>query len=392
MDQQLKNRSKVLMPPESLRHGGIKLFSIFGIQIYLNYTWFIIVVLVAWSLASGYFPQQLPGRSYLFYWGLGFLTSAVFFLCILLHEISHSYVSKKSGIPVPRITLFIFGGVAHISREPADPGTEFKVAVAGPLMSATLTAIFLGLYFLLGKGLNILSAAAVFGVLVWVNGAVTLFNLVPGFPLDGGRLLRAYLWKRKNDLKKATFITSQVGKVFALALIFFGFSQLLLGSFIGGLWFIFIGFFLEQAASSGYQQVLIREGLAGTKVGEIMARDVVSVERSLSLKQLVENYFFKYRYDSYPVVENGKFLGCVTLNHVKQFPREKWDSLRVSDAMEELPPELILHPEEEAVQALSKIVRSGYGRLPVLKNEALVGMLTRRDIMSFLKIRTDLGS
>jgi Zn-dependent protease/predicted transcriptional regulator len=390
MDQQ-KITPKMLISPRSVARGGIKLFSLFDIDIYINYTWFIVVVLIAWSLAYGYYQQRIPGGSHLTYWGLGLLTSVIFFLCVLLHEISHSYVSKKSGIPVPRITLFIFGGVAQISREPPDPRTELKVAAAGPVMSGALFALFLGLYLLCIRVYNFPVLGAVFGILAVVNGAVVLFNLVPGFPLDGGRLLRAYLWKKKNDLQEATLITSRVGRAFALALIFLGFFQLLWGNIVGGIWLIFIGFFLEQAATSGYQQVLIREGLAGSRIREIMSHDIISTSESLSLSELVEDFFFKHRFNSYPVVKNGKFLGCVSLNQVKQFPKEKWDQVKVSQAMERLPSELLLHPGQEAVEAFSRMVRTGRGRLPVVDEGRLVGIVTRRDIMSFLKIRTDLG-
>ena len=383
--------SGALAPSLTARTGSFKLLSIFGISIHINYTWFIVVVLVAWSLASGYFPQQVPDRSSLIYWGMGFLASIVFFLCILAHEMSHSYMSKKSGIPVPRITLFVFGGVAHISREPGDPGTEFKIALAGPLMSAILWGLFFGLWVLFGTIYETSLISALFGILAVVNGVVAIFNLVPGFPLDGGRLLRAYIWKKTGNLNKATFITSQVGKVFAIGLIFLGFFQLLVGEIIGGMWLIFIGFFLEQAATSGYQQTLLRESLTGTKVKEIMSPDPISVNESISLNELVENFFFKHRFASYPVVKDGKFLGYVTLNHIKHLPRERWDKLRVADVMNTLPPELFLHPEEEAVEALSKMVRSGRGRLPVVDKEKLVGILTRKDVMSFLQIKTDLG-
>jgi len=389
MDEHKDVRVRTVAP--ILKGGDIKLFTIFDIEIHLNYTWFIVVLLVAWSLTYGYFPQQVPGRSILTYWGLGLITSIIFFLCILVHEISHSYVSKKLGIPVPRITLFIFGGVAQISREPPDPDTEFKIAVAGPLASAVLWGLFFGLSFLFARIYLFPLLASVFSVLSIVNAAVALFNLVPGFPLDGGRLLRAYIWKRRKNIREATFITAQVGRVFAIGLIFLGFFQILLGNIIGGIWFIFIGFFLEQAATSGYQQTLLRESLTGTKVKEIMSPDPISVNESISLNELVENFFFKHRFASYPVVKDGKFLGYVTLNHIKHLPRERWDKLRVADVMNTLPPELFLHPEEEAVEALSKMVRSGRGRLPVVDKEKLVGILTRKDVMSFLQIKTDLG-
>ena len=214
MDEHKDVRVRTVAP--ILKGGDIKLFTIFDIEIHLNYTWFIVVLLVAWSLTYGYFPQQVPGRSILTYWGLGLITSIIFFLCILVHEISHSYVSKKLGIPVPRITLFIFGGVAQISREPPDPDTEFKIAVAGPLASAVLWGLFFGLSFLFARIYLFPLLASVFSVLSIVNAAVALFNLVPGFPLDGGRLLRAYIWKRRKNIREATFITAQVGRVFAI--------------------------------------------------------------------------------------------------------------------------------------------------------------------------------
>jgi Zn-dependent protease/CBS domain-containing protein len=386
-----KAPSRILISPHRVSRGGIKLFSVFGIDIYLNYTWFIVLFLIAWSLAYGYYQPQIPQGSHFTYWSLGFLTSVLFFLCILLHEISHSYVSKKSGIPVPRITLFMFGGVAQISREPPDPQTEIKVAAAGPIMSGVLLALFFGLYLLTTRVYDFPILSAVFGILTFINGAVALFNLVPGFPLDGGRLLRAFLWKRKGDLQQATLITSRVGQGFAIALILLGFFQFFLGNIVGGIWLIFIGFFLEQAAASGYQKVLIREGLSGTKVKEIMSQDVISIEENLSLSELVENYFFKHRFNTYPVVKDGKFLGCINLNNLKQFPKEKWHQVKVAQAMEKLSSEDLLHAEDEAVEALRKMVRTGRGRLPVLKEDRLVGILTRRDIMSFLKIKTDLG-
>lgn len=386
-----KVKSEALTPSIAIKLANFKLFSVLGINIYINYTWFIVVILVAWSLASGYFPSQVPGKPPLTYWGLGLLTSIVFFLCILIHEIAHSYISKKSGIPVSRITLFVFGGVANISREPDDPQTEFKIASAGPLASAALWGIFFILWILFGRVYKLPVASSIFGVLALVNGAVAIFNLVPGFPLDGGRLLRAYIWRKTQNLSRATFITSQVGKVFAIGLIFLGFFELLLGGIIGGMWLIFIGFFLEQAATSSYQQTLMKEGLAGTKVKEIMSPDPISVNESVPLDRLVEDFFFRHRFASYPVVKDGEFVGCISLNNIKQFPREKWGRLKVSEAMDTLSSELLLYPEEEAVEAFSKMVRSGQGRLPVVKEGELVGMLTRRDVMSFLKIRTDLG-
>jgi Zn-dependent protease/CBS domain-containing protein len=368
-----------------------KVFTISGIEISLHYTWFIVFALVTYSLAASYFPVQIRGHSHLTYWLMGGVSALLLFVSVLLHELSHSLVAKKEKLGVDKIVLFLFGGVSEITEEPKSAKDEFRMAIAGPLASFVLAFIFwlLLIFVLKPSGLTILSS--IFWYLAVINFMLGVFNLLPGFPLDGGRVLRAYWWNKSKNLMKATLVAANAGKGLAILMMVLGGFELLLGYFVGGMWFIFIGLFLRQAAESGYQRVLIRDILSGMKVKELMSSNVVCVGSDLSIHDLVDEFFLKHRFISYPVCEKGKLLGIVTLNSVKQIPREKWKEEKTGAATQEVPEKFILHPEEDAVEALEKIIASDLGRLPVLKDGGIVGILSRRDIMNLLTIKTDLG-
>ena len=370
---------------------GIKLFKVFGIQISLNYSWFIIFGLIAWSLAQGYFPQMRPNLSLIIYWLMGVITALLLFLSVLLHELSHSYVAMASGIEIKGITLFIFGGVARISREPSDARTEFKIAIAGPATSLALALVF----WLSSRGVDFLMPGSVissiFYYLFLINGILVAFNLIPGFPLDGGRLLRAYLWNRTDNLKEATRIASRVGKWFALLLIFTGFANIITGRLLNGIWFVFIGMFLQQAAAESYQVVVLQHSLEGVRVRDLMNSNVMAVDEGLSVAELVESYFFKYRFTSFPVVSGEELRGIITLKVVKKLPREEWAYKQVRDIMSGVSSDAVLHPDESAVDALRKMTTEERGRLPVVEGGRLKGILARNDIMSLFKVKSDLG-
>ncbi|MFB0517810.1 MAG: site-2 protease family protein [Acidobacteriota bacterium] len=370
---------------------GIKLFKVFGIQISLNYSWFIIFGLIAWSLAQGYFPQMRPNLSLTTYWLMGLITALLLFLSVLLHELSHSYVAMASGIEIKGITLFIFGGVARISREPSDARTEFKIAIAGPATSLALALVF----WLSSRGVDFLMPGSVissiFYYLFLINGILVAFNLIPGFPLDGGRLLRAYLWNRTDNLKEATRIASRVGKWFALLLIFAGFANIITGRLLNGIWFVFIGMFLQQAAAESYQVVVLQHSLAGVKVRDLMTSNVIAVDEGLSVAELVEGYFFKYRHTSFPVVSGEELRGIITLKVVKKLHREEWAYKQVRDIMSGVSSDAVLHPDESVVDALRKMTTEERGRLPVVEGGRLKGILARNDIMSLFKVKSDLG-
>ncbi|MBI4228815.1 MAG: site-2 protease family protein [Deltaproteobacteria bacterium] len=367
---------------------GIKLLTIWGIEVWMDFSWIIIFILISWTLAAGYFPGEYPGFTSSTYWMMGIISALLLFACVLLHELSHSYVAIKSGIPVPRITLFIFGGVAQIAQEPEDARTEFNIAIAGPICSLALGILF----WLLTKTKFVLDSKAlliVFGYLAFINIALVVFNMIPGFPLDGGRILRAFLWKRWGDVRKATYAVSQIGSWFGILLISFGVVNFLFGNLIGGIWFVFIGMFLNQAAKAGYQMTLLKESLSGIRVKQVMSRDVVTVPEAVSLEDLVKNYFERHFFMSFPVERDGVLAGIISLKQVKAVPKEEWVSRRVGEVMTK--DVLSVRPDDEVSEALSVMLRDNAGRLPVVEGEKIVGILSRRDVMNMLKIKSDLG-
>lgn len=371
---------------------GIKLARIFGIEIWFDYSWLLIFALVAWSLASGFFPKEYPGLTPFNYWFMGTVSSILLFICVLLHELSHSFVAQKSGISVPKITLFIFGGVAQISKEPKNAKTEFNIAVAGPICSFMLALFFWILStsdILYGNKLTL----PIIKYLAFINIALAIFNLFPGFPLDGGRILRAYLWDRWGDVKRATHTVSQIGSGFGIALVFFGVVNLFWGNIIGGIWFVFIGFFLNQAAKSGLQISILRDMLKGTKVRDVMTSNVVSVYLTTNINNLVRDYFHHHLFVSFPVInENGALLGMISLKQVKAVPQDKWEQTKVEDIMIKPDGYKSLSPNDEIFDAFNLIMESELGRVPVVEGKKLVGIITKRDIMTLLTIKTDLGA
>lgn len=370
---------------------GVKLFKILGIQISLDYTWFIVFGLVAWSLAQGYFPLTIPGLGTFTYTLVGVISAVLLFACVLIHELSHSYTSNKLGLDIKEITLFIFGGVAKLTKEPDDPITELKIAVAGPAASIVLAAIFWVLMQITNAFSIYPVLSAIFEYLAMINMVLVIFNMIPGFPLDGGRVLRSLWWKKTGDLQKATHIASRVGKGFAALLIGFGFFQIFLGNFIGGLWMIFIGMFLQQAADSSYRQLLVKKTLERIKVGDAMTRNVVTITEETPLTIVVEKYFFGYHFVDFPVSSDGHITGMLTLNDVRLVPKEAWDTTIARDVMEKISPDAILRPEDNAMDALSRMIGLDTGRVLVMDGDKLVGIITRRDIMKLMEFKTDLG-
>ncbi|MEE8190642.1 MAG: site-2 protease family protein [Candidatus Scalindua sediminis] len=369
----------------------IELIRIFNIPIKLDLSWFIIVAFISWTLALGYFPTIYPGLDKSIYWMMGIFSAVLLFVSVLLHELSHSLVAKKNNIPIKGITLFIFGGVAEMTEEPTTAKSEIKMAVAGPICSGVLALLFFIISKFFTSFLPIIPLIGILKYCVFINLALMIFNLLPGFPLDGGRILRAIIWNSTGDIKKATYTTSRIGSSLGVFLIIFGFFNIFTGNFIGGLWFAFIGIFLKGAAESGYQQLLTGRLLHGIKISEIMTRDLVTIEDSTTLDKLVDNYFLKHRYNSYPVVSNGKFIGIVSIHDVKQISREDWDKVDVRKILDSKIISLCVSPDDDATSAMSKMVRKGLGRIPVLDNGKLVGIVSHRDIMQIIKHKMDLS-
>ncbi len=371
---------------------GLRLLRIGGIQITIDYSWFIIFFLVIYTMAENFFPQTHEQFSKPQYWVMGLVTATLLFLSVLAHELAHSLVAMKHGVQVTSIRLFIFGGVSQVSSEPASGRQEFLIALAGPAASMVLGFVFGAVYlylFLFGK---LEAVKAVAGYLATSNVLLSLFNLIPGFPLDGGRLLRAVLWDRWNNMARATKVVSQIGNAFALFLVVVGFLQFFLTqSILSGLWLILIGLFMKQSALGSYQAVVLRQALSGVQVRQIMTQNVVSVDWLTSLDDLVRDYIYKHQFTAFPVFNRDEFVGLVSLTQVKEVPKEIWGFKQVRDIMTAAEDVPSLRPTDDATEALARMIGSDLGRMLVMDEGRLVGIVSRRDIMNLFKIKSDLG-
>ncbi len=370
---------------------SIRLFSIFGFEVKIDASWLIIAVLITWSLAMGLFPYYIKNLSMFTYWWMGLAGALGLFFSIVFHEMSHSLVARRYGLQIKGITLFIFGGVAQMEDEPPNAKTEFLMAIAGPVSSIILGLIFY--CFLMGG--NYLNwpdpVKGIIGYLSFINWTLAAFNLVPAFPLDGGRVLRSALWQWKKNIKWATKISSRIGSVFGILLIAFGIVQIIMSNFINGLWWVLIGMFLQNAARSSYQQLLARDALAGEKIERFMKKDPVTVSQSLTLEQLVENFIYEYHYKMFPVVTDDRVAGIITTRMLKSIPRDEWKTKTVGETAGALSPVNTITPDTDAGKALLLMQKTGNSRLLVVEGEKLMGILTLKDIMKFISIKLDLG-
>jgi Zn-dependent protease/CBS domain-containing protein len=369
----------------------ITIFKLFGFEVRIDASWVIIAVLITWSLAVGYYPYRYRGLSAGDYWIMGAVSALALFASVVAHEFSHSLVARHYGLPMRGITLFIFGGVAEMGEEPRNAKTEFLMAIAGPICSIVLGVIFYAIYEA-GRGAWTAPVEGVIGYLAVINWLLAAFNLIPAFPLDGGRVLRSALWHWKGNLPRATRVAATIGSGFGILLIVLAVWQLFSGNFIGAMWWFLIGLFLRGAAQSSYQQVIVRQALEGEPVRRLMRPDPVTVSPDLSIEDLVEDYIYKRHYKMFPVVapESRRLAGCITTSAVKSVPREEWTQHRVAEVLQPCSPENTIAPETDAVEALAQINRSGQSRLMVVDHGELVGVLALKDLMGFLAAKLDL--
>jgi Zn-dependent protease/predicted transcriptional regulator len=368
----------------------IHLFKLFGFNVGIDITWFILAVFITWSLAKGLFPYYFKGFSNATYWWMGVVGALGLFFSIVFHEFCHSIVARKFGLPMKGITLFIFGGVSEMESEPASPKAEFLMAVVGPLSSILLGA---GFYFVHRAGEYIkwyAPANSVIQYLAWLNFILAGFNLLPAFPLDGGRVLRSILWAAKGNLKWATKIASALGSAFGLFLIIFGVINFLGGNALGGVWYFLIGMFIHSASKTSYKQMLIRKTLEGEQVNKFMKSEVVAVPASVSVQELVTNYFYKHHFKMFPVSNDGHIVGCVTSQQIKDVPRDNWERYTVGELAQPCTDENTVSPQTDAMQALTIMNRTGNSRLIVMDKDQLVGLITLKDMLKFLALKIDL--
>ncbi len=368
----------------------LTVFRLLGIDVKLHISWAIIAVLIAWSLAKGFFPVYYPGLSPAIHWWMGVGGALGLFVSIILHELAHSVVAKKYGIRIRGITLFIFGGVAEMEQEPASAGVELRMAIAGPITSMVLGTAF---YSLSVVGKAQAWPVLLTGVLLylgWINWILALFNLVPAFPLDGGRVLRAYLWGRSGSLRKATRTASNLGAAFGTWMILLGAWLVLQGNFIGGMWWFLIGMFLRSASQSSYQQLVVRRALEGEPIRRFMTPDPIVVSPAVSIEGLVEDYIYKYHHELFPIMKDSKLLGCVRAQQVKQIPRRQWAEHSVEELATPCSQENTVAADSDTVQVLSLMQRTGHSRLMVVEGSQLVGIIALKDLLTFLALKLDL--
>ena len=376
------------------KRAGIPLFSVLGIRVVAHYSWFAIAALIVWVLTVGWFPRVLPGRPLAHYITLGIITAFFFFASVLVHELMHSVVAVKSGIPVRRITLFLFGGVAEILSEPPDPRTELRVALAGPAASAIIAAGCWTAVVLMGDDPARPGLQLAFTYLAMANTMLLGFNLLPGMPLDGGRVLRAIIWQTTGNLRRATRIASTAGQAIAGLIVLAGIAIVFKGgNILTGLWIIMIALFLRQAADASYRQLLVREALQGIRLASVMTPNAVTVPPDITISELIDGYLLRYHFTSYPVVSEGRPIGLITIRSVKQIGRERWGTALVGEAMAPITKGTSLSPDDDIPTALSRMSATGQSRLPVIDASGdLVGIVSRRDIMGYLQIRSDLST
>ena len=376
---------------EAKRPQEIDLFKLAGVQIAIDYSWLIIFALVLWSLSAGYFPALHPGATHAEYWIVGLVATVLFFASIVTHELSHAVVANRLGQPIERISLFIFGGMAHLGHEPTSARDELKIAAAGPITSFVLGAFFLAIPRVFGLDESPSMWALVFHYLGFINFALGLFNLLPGFPLDGGRILRAVLWQRSGDFRQATASASKWGRGIAYGLIFLGALEIFSGSLIGGIWMILIALFLKGAASASYQSLVMEQVLGSLRVNDLMVREPITIDAGTTVADVINDHFMRHGHGGYPVMRDNTAVGLISLAQIRDCPADARTSKRISEIMRPLDPTIVIAPTAPVSNALRQMAEGDTGRLLVMEQDRLVGLITRSAIAHFIMLRSQLG-
>ncbi len=369
---------------------GLTIARVAGIQIRIDWTWAIIFLLVTASLALGYYPLVLPGFTAPLYWALGVVSSLLLFVAVVVHELAHSLVARSQGLPVESITLFVFGGVSRIEQEPRTAPNEFRMAVVGPLSSLVIGGILYGGYLLLLPART--PGTVVVQYLGIINLALGAFNLIPGFPLDGGRVLRALIWGATGNLRRATRIATWVGQGFAFLLIFAGIALLFAGAFLTGIYLAFIGWFLNNAAVTTYRETLVRLALEGVPVSQLMATKVDTLPPDLTIRRVIDEHILAGRQHAYPVQRDGELVGLICLHDIRNVPLDRRETETVAEAMTPYERLSTIRPDEDLAKGVNELGRGQYEQLPVVdRPHHLAGLLRRQDVIRYLQTQTGGG-
>ena len=366
---------------------NIKLGRIWGIPIGLHTSWFLVFILLTWSLITGYFPGEYRQLSIAWYIVLGVITSLFFFASVLGHELGHSYIALRNQIPVNGITLFIFGGVAQIGQEPRSAGAEFRIAIAGPIVSFALAGLF-GLVWVLDRRIPVLAAPSLY--LMRINLLLALFNMIPGFPLDGGRVLRAFVWWLGKDFRRATRVATFSGQLIAFSFLAFGVFTLVRGEFLNGLWLVFIGWFLQNAAASAYAQTNMQYTLQDVTVQQVMAQDYVVVTGLTPVSRVVDEKILDGGQSYFIVQDNDHVRGMVSLKDISEIPKTKWRFTTIEQAMVPVSRLKTVPPDMDLMTALRIMDNGNLSQLAVMVEGKLVGVLTREQVSRYLRMRAEL--
>lgn len=366
------------------------ILTIAGLKIGIDMSWFFIAILLSWTLAAGLFPLHYPNLSPSDYWLMGITGMLGLFICVILHEMGHALVARHYKLPTSQITLFLFGGVAEIRKEPTRPKVEFWMAIAGPVVSLLLALIFY-LLTILGNnwGWSVI-ALGILDYLAVINLIIAIFNMIPAFPLDGGRVLRSILWAWKNNLIWATKIATRIGSGFGVFLIFFGIFNFIQGAFLSGFWLVILGLFLRHAAASSQTQFFISKELRGEKVASFMRKKPISVPSATTVQKFVDHYIYQTHHHLYPVTDKGLLLGYISLSEVKALPSDAWAKTPVKSIMIPRSQFSTVTPETSALEALNLMQQSAATTLLVTTDNRLVGLLTSQDLLKLLSLKIQL--
>ncbi len=370
---------------------AVNLFEIFGFKIRVDPSWLLIAALIVWTLSTAYFPAELPGLSQVDYVALGVVAMLGLFASLILHELAHSLVARQFGLEVGGITLFIFGGVAELEQEPRSPESEFWIAIAGPIMSFVLAGLCYLLLFVFNADGVSGSIKTVLAYLGLINLILAIFNLVPAFPLDGGRVLRAALWHFQKDVFRATRIASMMGTGFGLLLIVSGVLALFSPNIVGGFWQILIGFFIISASRGSYNQLIVKSALRDQSVRALMTAQPLTAEVGLSVQQLVDEIMLPRHVSFVPVMEGEHLLGFVDTALIREIDRENWPTTRLGDILVLSDESNTVSPDTATDELFQKMAANGQRKWLVARNGRLEGVISLSDLLSYLAIMQGLG-
>lgn len=369
---------------------SFRLARIMGVDVGVHWSWVLIFGIVTWSFATGVLDHYYPGWTDAQRWSVAALVSLVFFLSVLVHELSHAVVSNRLGLPVRSITLFVFGGIANLDREPEHASEEFKIAIVGPLSSLALGVVFAAGWAALYP-INE-DIAGISAYLALINVSLAVFNMLPGFPLDGGRVFRSIVWDRNRDRLRATRVASRVGEFIAYGMMAIGVLEMVVGGVVSGIWFVLIGLFLRNASVASYEQLLIETTLSGIRVRDVMRIDPPRVEPDMTVDALVRGRILTGHARCFLVVAAGELAGVMTLTDVQRVPVDQWTTTTVYRAMTPASQLHTVGPQDNLTDVLRLMAMHDINQLPVLDGRELVGMLDRGDLLRFIEVRRDLGS